>query len=119
MHALPRSLGPIALAVALTLALAAGCVPSSGESEEGSLEAAAHAYVRANTEVDTARVAVEATEGDFARVRLYPLDAGTDPAVLFLHRGPEGWEGVLLGTAFAPEDYDRFGIPPGLRLDGP
>jgi hypothetical protein len=104
----------------IALALSTGCASSAPESAgDRAVVAATHAYVRAHTAVDTARVTIEATEGDFARVRLYPLDAGTDPAVLFLRRGSEGWEGVLLGTAFTPEDYDRFGIPPALRLDGP
>jgi hypothetical protein len=62
-------------------------------------------------------VAVEKVEGDFARVKVSPQDAGTtDPAWVFLKKKNGKWTGLTLGTAFDPEDYQQLGIPKSLRI---
>ncbi|HEU5085828.1 MAG TPA: hypothetical protein VFT99_00235, partial [Roseiflexaceae bacterium] len=55
-------------------------------------------------------------EGDWARARVTPIDVETDPAYVFLKREAGQWKGMLLGTAFGPDDYADLGIPASLQI---
>ena len=100
---------PIVLAA---LALASCSAPA----DQQAITSAVEQYVRETSGVQQMRVEVEKVEDDWARARVTPLDVETDPAYVFLKRESGQWKGMLLGTAFGPEDYADLGIPASLQL---
>jgi hypothetical protein len=94
------------------LALGACAAPSDPQA----IVEATTAYVRETSAVQQMRVEVEKVDGDFARARAFPTDVETDPAYVFLKREGGQWKGLILGTAFGPEDYAQYGIPASLQL---
>jgi hypothetical protein len=102
------------LPLLLVLAPLPAC--AHGPTGDDPIAAAVREYVRTETAVDSVEVVIEAVEGDYARVRVRPVGAETDPAVLFLRRIDGRWRGIAIGTAFDPEFYEREGIPPALRV---
>jgi len=103
----------------LILGLLAAALPQLLASPENpAIIAATKTYVAANSGMTKINVAVEKVEGDFARAKVSPQDAGTaDPAWVFLKKKNGKWTGLTLGTAFGPEDYQQFGIPTSLRIN--
>jgi hypothetical protein len=103
----------------LILAVLAAALPQLIASpENAAIIAATKTYVAANSGMTKINVAVEKVEGDFARVKVTPQDAGTaDPAWVFLKKNNGKWTGLTLGTAFGPEDYQQLGIPKSLRIN--
>lgn len=88
------------------------------KKETAVLISAARVYLKANSapEVGETRIKVEQVEGDYARLNVTPVKPTTDPATLYLHKNAKGvWEGIALGTGWAPEDYDKLHIPAALR----
>jgi len=101
-------LGVLALALAQVIA----------SPENAAIIAATKTYVAANSGMTKINVTVEKVEGDFARVKVSPQDAGTtDPAWVFLKKKNGKWTGLTLGTAFDPEDYQQLGVPKSLRVN--
>ena len=100
------------------LAFAISCVGSllaAGANEAVTL--AAKKYVAANSQVSGFQLRVEKIEGDYARVKVTPKNAGeTDPAWVFLKREKGVWRGLIMGTYFTTEDYNEFHIPAGIQL---
>lgn len=78
--------------------------------------AAARAYVARQSTVPDFSVEVQVVREDWARVRVRAPQGVADPAIVFLHRVGGQWQGVVIGTAFPPDTYDRLGIPDSLRL---
>lgn len=108
MH--PRRLLLVLICVASLLA------PACAPSDSAAVERAARAYVQSESGLTETEVDVEAVEGDFARARSTPRDDGMEPAVIFLQRRGGQWQGIIMGTAFSPDDYQSLGIPPRLRI---
>jgi hypothetical protein len=106
----PRRLLLVLLCIVSLLA------PACAPSDSAAVEQAARAYVQAESGLTETEVEVEAVEGDFARARSTPRDDAMEPAVVFLQRRGGQWQGIVMGTAFSPEDYGSLGIPPGLRI---
>ena len=89
----------------------------SAEDEKAAIIAATNRYVAANSSISKINVTVEATEGDFARVKIEPQEKGaTDPAWVFLQKKDGIWTGLVLGTSFTTEDYQQLSIPNALRV---
>ncbi len=88
------------------------------KQETAVLIAAARAYLKANSApgLGEMRIKVEQVDGDYARLNVTPVTPTTDPATLYLHKNTQGkWEGIALGTGWAPEDYDKLHIPQSIR----
>jgi len=86
-------------------------------NENDALVAAARKYVTAHSAVSGFNVSVEKIEGDYARVRVTPKNAGeTDPAWVFLKSEKGVWRGLTMGTFFTKEDYAEFHIPLSIQL---
>jgi len=86
--------------------------------ENSAIIAATLSYVTANSGMTKISATVEKREGDFARVKVSPKDAAAaDPAWVFLKKTNGKWNGLTLGTAFSPDDYQQFGIPKSLRVN--
>jgi hypothetical protein len=104
--------------VLLLCALLVGLANVVGaEDETPAIIAATKSYVAANSSITKIKVTVEATDGDFARVKIEPETAGTtDPAWVFLKKKDGKWTGLILGTSFTTEDYQQLGIPNALRV---
>jgi len=78
---------------------------------------AAQKYVAAHSAVSGFNVSVEKIEGDYARAKVTPKNAGeTDPAWVFLKREKGIWCGLTIGTSFTTEDYAEFHIPLSIQL---
>ena len=85
-------------------------------NENDAVIIAARKYVAAHSAVSGFNVSVEKIEGDYARVKVTPKNAGeTDPAWVFLKREKGIWRGLTMGTFFTPDDYAEFHIPPGVQ----
>ena len=105
-----------ALLVALT-ACTTGCIGSLLASEDAALTIAAKKYVAAHSVVSRFHISIEKVDGDYARVKVTPNDAGqTDPAWVFLKREEGVWRGLTMGTAFSPDDYKPLHIPVSIQL---
>jgi hypothetical protein len=102
------------LILLLTCAVIAGCrIPG----QESRVAAAAEDYVRANTNLTDFDVRVEGIELERARVRVIPSDAAaSDPLIVYVGRQDGQWHGLIYGTAFDPEVYQAYHIPPALWL---
>jgi hypothetical protein len=75
--------------------------------------------VRANRgDASVFTVQIERILGDYARVRLRPVDPLlAEPALVFLQRQASGWTIVAgPGAAFMPEDLEQAGVPASIRL---
>ena len=102
----------ISIIIAITFG---GSLVMANETE--AVTNAAQKYVAAHSAVSGFKVSVEQIEGDYARVKVTPKHPGeTDPAWVFLKREKGTWRGLTIGTAFTPEDYAEFHIPPSLQL---
>lgn len=89
---------------------------ATSAAEKQAILAAAEQYVLENSAAGTRpKLKLERVEGDFARVAVTPAKGNTDPAVVFLRKTAGKWRGLVLGTAFAPGDYDELHIPKSLR----
>jgi hypothetical protein len=106
----------VALITLIALATSyAGWLPAAGEHEAVTI--AAKKYVTTNSQVSGFHVSVEKIEGGYARVKVTPKDVGeTDPAWVFLKREKGVWRGLIIGTYFTTEDYNKFRIPAGIQL---
>lgn len=92
-----------------------GSLLAAGENEAVTI--AAEKYVAAHSQVSGFHVRVEKIEGDYARVKVTPKDAGeTDAAWVFLKREKGVWRGLMMGTYFTTEDYNEFRIPASIQL---
>ena len=92
-----------------------GSLLAGGENE--AVTNAAKKYVAAHSQVSGFHARVEKIDGDYARVKVTPKDAGeTDGAWVFLKREKGVWRGLLMGTYFTMEDYNEFHIPPAIQL---
>ena len=89
--------------------------PVLDDGDREQIRRAALDYVRDETAVAEATVEILAVAEGWARVLVVPANEVTDPAMMYLRREGSGWTAVALGTAFAPEDYEELGIPPGVR----
>ena len=78
---------------------------------------AARKYAAARSSLGSLKVQVERVRGDYARARVIPVSGKTDAAWIFLRHENGSWIGLALGTAFAPNDYVRLGIPEELRVE--
>ena len=108
---LARGLSLISIAVAITFD---GSLVLANENDE--VITAARKYVAAHSAVSGFDASVEKIEGDYARVKVTPKNAGeTDPAWVFLKRDKAIWRGLTMGTFFTPEDYAEFHIPPSVQ----
>jgi hypothetical protein len=76
-------------------------------SDEQAIVAATRSYVP-NTKV---HVSVEAVEGDYARVRIEPVNGETDPALVYLTKKGGAWRGITVGTDFDERDLLKHGVP--------
>jgi hypothetical protein len=89
----------------------------AADDENAAIIAATKTYVAANSSITKINATVEATEGDFARVKITPEDPNAaDPAWVFLKKKDGKWSGVTLGSGFTTEDYQQLGIPNALRI---
>lgn len=71
----------------------------------------AETYVRANAAKGFEfTLAVEAVEGDFARLKATPKKPD-DGAIIFMKRQGDKWVGVEMGTAIACGDLVKLGFP--------
>lgn len=66
-----------------------------------------------------AGVRVVGVVGDFARLEVKPTG---DPnlfqgGTIIVKRKDAGWQQLLAGSAFLPEDYNQYGVPQALRSD--
>ena len=106
-----------ALLIAL-IACSTGCVGSLlAAGEEEVVTVATKKYVTAHSVVSGFQVRLEKIEGNYARVRVTPDDASqTDAAWVFLKREKGVWRGLIMGTAFSPEDYKELRIPASVQL---
>ena len=87
------------------------------EDEKAAIIAATQSYVAANSAITKINATIEAVEGDLARVKIEPQEAGAaDPAWVFLQKRDGKWAGLALGTSFTTEDYQQLGIPNALRI---
>jgi hypothetical protein len=86
-------------------------------TEAEAIRRAARDYVRRETQIQEVEVEIEAVSEGWARLRVSPAEAETDPATLYLRRAGDRWIGVAIGTAFAPEDLDTLGVPQAVRND--
>jgi hypothetical protein len=108
---LARGLSLISIVVAITFE---GSLVLANENDE--VITAARKYVAAHSAVSGFDASVEKIEGDYARVKVIPKNAGeTDPAWVFLKRDKGIWRGLTMGTFFTPEDYAEFHIPPSVQ----
>lgn len=103
---------PLGFLVATLLSL--GALQASPEAT--AITEASRSYIKANSAVIAPQFKVEAVKDNFARVRVVPTNAETDAAILFLQKKDGVWKGILIGTAFEPDDYESFHIPKSLRL---
>ncbi len=103
------------LAALLASVLCIGSVRAAEPVEAKAITEAALSYMAANSAVAGPEIKIEAVQGNFARVAVIPKKGETDPATLFLVKKNGSWKGVLLGTAFAPEDYEEFHIPANIQ----
>ncbi len=109
---LARGLSLISIVVAITFG---GSLVLANENDE--VITAARKYVAAHSAVSGFDASVEKIEGDYARVKVTPKNAGeTDPAWVFLKREEGVWRGLTIGTFFTPDDYAEFHIPPSIQL---
>ena len=87
------------------------------DDEKPAIIAATKSYVTSNSAITKINVTVEAVDGDYARVKIEPQEAGaTDPAWVFLKKKDGKWTGLVLGTSLTTEDYQQLGIPNALRV---
>jgi hypothetical protein len=108
---LARAFSLMSIVVAITLD---GSLVLANEND--ALITAAQKYVAAHSAVSGFNVSVEKIEGDYARVKVTPKNAGeTDPAWVFLKRAKGIWRGLTMGTFFTPDDYAEFHIPPSVQ----
>src|SRR5438034_10872938 len=78
-------------------------------NENDEVITAARKYVAAHSAVSGFDASVEKIQGDYARVKVTPKNAGeTDPAWVFLKREEGVWRGLTIGTFFTPDDYAEF-----------
>ena len=85
------------------------------EETARAIQDAAVAYVRRETAIEDVGVEIEAASEGWARVRVLPADSATDPATMYLRRSDASWQGVAIGTAFAPPDLEEMGVPVSVR----
>ncbi len=104
------------LAVWLTNSLLPLTLTAGEPAELKAIVEAARSYLAAQSAITSPAIKVEAVKGNFARVSVVPRKGETDPSTLFLTKKNGAWAGVLLGTAFAPEDYDELSIPANIRI---
>jgi hypothetical protein len=86
-------------------------------AEEEIILDAAGRYVQDETGMGAVIAHLDGVAGDWARVDVSPLDQSMDPVTVFLRREAGAWRGVVMGTAFSPDDYEALGIPIDLRED--
>lgn len=85
--------------------------------DKTAIASAAEKYVAANSAIQKVQVTVEKMDGNYARAKAAPRDAGaTDAAWVFLKKQNGSWTGLTLGTSFSPEDYKELGIPRSLWI---
>jgi len=90
---------------------------NAAADEKADIIAATKIYVAAHSAISKINATVEAIDGDFARVKIEPQEAGaTDPAWVFLKKKDGKWTGLVLGTSLTTEDYQQLGIPNALRV---
>ncbi len=89
--------------------------PVLDDGDREQIRRAALDYVRDETAVAEATVEILAVAEGWARVLVVPANEVTDPATMYLRKEESRWVAVVLGTGFAPEDYEELGIPPGVR----
>lgn len=85
-------------------------------------EEAIQAWLEANVPslANAATIEVDATDGDFARARITPNEGiAIDPSVAYLQRVDGLWTVLTIGTAFGPDFYKSYSIPPSLHLEAP
>lgn len=91
-----------------------GCLPASDSNSE--IVAATSAFMEKEMGVSDSVVSVEKVDGDFARVQVKSQKDKLDPATGFLQKSKNGtWEVMVIGTAFAPEDFQKMGIPESIQ----
>jgi hypothetical protein len=110
-----QNMRPIILILALLgLGLFAACGGPANDNQ--AIIDATTTYVKANAAVTNFTVQVEQVDGDYARARVTPTDGSTDTAWVFLKRQDGVWTGLIIGTAFLPENYQQLGIPKSLQI---
>lgn len=89
-----------------------------GAEERAAIQQAVRDFVRTRSALADFSVVVDAVAQGHARARVIPSEQVTDPATVFLRREGGVWRGLVIGTAFAPEEYDSLRIPRSLRPGG-
>jgi len=89
----------------------------SSTAADEALVAATRAYVLRESAYQT--IAIESTrvDADYARLFVVPVGVEGDPAIVFMKRMNGRWEGLSLGTGYAPDDLRAMGIPQSLWQD--
>jgi hypothetical protein len=111
---------PLLVAAVLgALTTIAGTTATRAADPQTAIVAATKQYVARTSATGKVQVKVEKIARDYARVKVTPVNRDeTDPAWVFLRKASGGWRGVMLGTAFSPDDYRRYGIPRSVWADG-
>lgn len=89
--------------------------PASSDDEFDIITAARDYFVEAGTE--NVELALEAIEGDYARVSTTTPGAPI-PGLMFLQRVESGWEVLVYGpdeSSFTPESLESLGVPAALQ----
>jgi hypothetical protein len=72
-------------------------------------------YVKKEASVNDPLVTVDKIVEGYARVQVKSKSGATDTATAFLKLSKGRWKVLTMGTAFAPEDYKKLGIPVPLQ----
>lgn len=87
----------------------------TADAEEIKVLEAAREYATQNTDIEV-NLQPESVMEDYARVRVTPKNAGeADEALMYLKKQKGTWQGIVIGTGFSPEDYEKLGIPDKIR----
>jgi hypothetical protein len=114
------------VSILLVALLLAGCAPAAPaaaptptavvDSVTAAIQEAVAAHTSGGGGAAPFRMRVEGIEGDYARVTLVPNNPQTmEGGTLFLQRKEGGWQVIIAGSAFMPEELDALGIPAALR----
>lgn len=87
---------------------------ATADDTDDAIIQAATRYVLRETGVKDPSIAVEETQGQFARVSVASLSGSADIAAAFLKCSNGKWKVLSIGTFFSPEDLAELGVPASL-----
>lgn len=91
--------------------------PASTSAADEALHTAARAYVARESAYPTITIVSSRIAGDHARLFIEPVGVEGDPAIVFMKRVNGQWQGLSLGTGYAPDDLRALGVPQSLWSD--